>query len=88
VTAREKLLRQVLSGRSDQNILFDELCDLVRSFGSHERTRGSHHIFGRKDVAEIINLQPRTSGKAKAYQVKQVRNVIVRYRLADDVDER
>jgi hypothetical protein len=87
VTAREKLLRQVLSGRSDQNLAFDALCELVRSFGFRERVSGSHHIFGKEGVLEILNLQPLPSGKAKGYQVKQVRNVIVRYKLASD-DER
>ena len=32
-------------------------------------------------MAEILNLQPK-GGKAKPYQVKQVRAVIVRYKLA------
>ena len=34
----------------------------------------------RAGVDEILNLQPR-SGKAKVYQVKQVRAVILKYRL-------
>ena len=32
---------------------------------------------------EIINLQP-IGNKAKAYQVKQVRNLIVKYKFAGD----
>jgi hypothetical protein len=32
-------------------------------------------------VAEILNLQPK-GGKAKAYQIKQVRGVIISYGLA------
>jgi hypothetical protein len=52
-------------------------------WGFVERIRGSHHIFTREGVAEILNLQPRGS-KAKAYQVKQVRNVIVANRLAGE----
>jgi hypothetical protein len=31
-------------------------------------------------VEEILNLQPK-DGKGKPYQVKQVRNVILKYRL-------
>ncbi len=46
-----------------------------------ERVRGDHHIFTRDDVEEILNLQSRGS-LSKAYQVKQVRDVIIRYRLA------
>jgi hypothetical protein len=45
-----------------------------------ERIRGSHHIFTREGVEEIINIQPNGT-KAKPYQVKQVRNLIVKYKL-------
>ncbi len=76
----EKLLEQILYGRSDANIRFDDLCQLLRSLGFDERVRGSHHIFRRHGVEEKINLQ-KDNGKAKAYQVKQVRNVIVKYGL-------
>jgi len=50
------------------------------------RISGSHRIFSREGVAEILNLQPRRDGTAKPYQVKQVRNVIVRYKLAGEND--
>ena len=36
--------------------------------------------FCAKDVEEIINIQP-IGAKAKAYQVKQVRNLILKYKL-------
>ncbi len=62
-------------------------CQLMRSLGFSERVRGDHHIFTRNDVEEIINLQPLGS-KAKAYQVKQVRGVTVKYMLGGDADER
>jgi hypothetical protein len=88
VTARGKLLTQVLSGKSDQNIAFEPLCEILRWLSFRERISGSHHIFGKSGVSEILNLQPLPSGKAKAYQVKQVRNVIVRYKLTGDSDER
>ncbi len=50
------------------------------------RIKGSHHIFFRDDVEEIINLQP-DKNKAKPYQVKQVRNLIVKYNLKINGDE-
>lgn len=50
------------------------------------RTAGSHHIFSRDGVVEILNLQPRHDGSAKPYQVKQVRQVITRYQLAGKND--
>lgn len=82
----EKLLVQILRGASDANIHFDGLCGLLRHLGFDERIRGSHHIFTRDGVEEILNLQP-VGSKAKAYQVKQVRGVILRYGLGGTSDE-
>ena len=76
----DKLLEQILRGTSDANIRFAELRVLLRSLGLSERIRGSHHIFTRHDVAEILNLQPKGS-RAKPYEVKQVRHVILKYNL-------
>jgi predicted RNA binding protein YcfA (HicA-like mRNA interferase family) len=70
-----KILEQILSGKADANIRFDDLCDLLRHFRFEERARGSHHIFRRQDVLERINLQ-RDGDKAKPYQVRQVRKII------------
>ena len=39
-------------------------------------------MFRRPGVEEMINLQ-RDGGDAKPYQVKQVRSVILKYRLGD-----
>jgi hypothetical protein len=80
-----KTLDRVLRGTADANIGFDDLRALLRHLGFDERVRSSHHIFSREDVEEIINLQPK-GGKAKAYQVKQVRGVIVSYGLAGTED--
>ena len=79
-----KTLARVLAGSGDVNIRFDELRKLLLSLGFSERIRGSHHIFVKSSVEEILNLQARGS-KAKPYQVKQVRNVIVQYGLAEEV---
>jgi predicted RNA binding protein YcfA (HicA-like mRNA interferase family) len=76
----DKLLIRILSGRSDTNIPFSEMCQLLHELGFDERIRGSHHIFTKEGMEEIFNLQPKGS-KAKPYQVKQVRNVILKYRL-------
>ena len=82
----KKTLLQVLRGSSDSNLSFAELCGLLRHLGFDERIRGSHHIFTKENVEEILNVQP-IGAKAKAYQVKQVRGVILRYRLAGGDDE-
>lgn len=78
----EKLLQRILTGTSDNNIKFSELCQLLKKFGFDERIRGDHYIFTKDNVEEIINIQPKGS-KAKGYQVKQVRNLIVKYGLGD-----
>ena len=85
MSKHEKLLLKILSGTSDANIHFDDLCNLLRSFGFDVRIRGSHHIFRKEGEIEKINLQ-RAGNKAKPYQVKQVRNVIVKYKLGGNID--
>ena len=76
----ERLLVRILRGTSDASISFNDLCRLLHRLGFEERTRGSHHIFRKQGVEELINLQ-RDKSKAKAYQVRQVRTVIVKYGL-------
>ena len=80
MSQQDKLLVKILLGTSDSNIPFDQLCQLLRTLGFNERIRGSHHIFSQEGIEEILNLQPK-QGKAKAYQVKQVRTVILNYQL-------
>jgi len=80
MTQLERFLLQILRGTSDTNTGFDDLCRLLTQLGFETRIRGSHHMFSRADVAELINLQ-RDGAKAKPYQVKQVRQVIVKYKL-------
>jgi len=74
-----KLVARILDGASDANIHFEELCALLKNLGFEMRVKGSHHIFRKEGVMEKINLQCEGS-MAKPYQVKQVRNVIVKYR--------
>jgi len=81
-----KVLAKILSGVSDTNISFTEICQLLGKLGFDERIRGSHHIFTKDGVEEILNLQPKGS-KAKPYQVKQVRNVILKYKLGGQDEE-
>ena len=77
-----KLLERILLGAADANISFDGLCRLLQRLSFQMRVRGSHHIFFREGIEEILNLQPR-GANAKSYQVKQVRNVILKYKLAE-----
>ncbi len=82
----ERMLFRVIRGTSDAGIPFEDLRVLLKGMGFVERTRGSHHIFTCDGVDEILNLQPKGS-LAKAYQVRQVRGVLLKYRLAGESDE-
>ncbi|MFH1603877.1 MAG: type II toxin-antitoxin system HicA family toxin [Pseudomonadota bacterium] len=76
----DDLLARILRGTSDANIPFNDLRQLLRRLGFEERIRGSHHIFRKAGVEEKLNLQ-RDNAKAKVYQARQVRAIIVRYKL-------
>jgi hypothetical protein len=76
----QKLLQHLLMKRGDANIPFDGLCQLLLQLGFEERIRGGHHIFSKIGVDEIINLQPK-GAMSKPYQVKQVREIALRYGL-------
>jgi len=76
----EKLVQRILSGRQDKSVLFSEAISLMQRLGFSMRIKGSHHIFYREGIDEIINLQPDGS-KTKAYQVKQIRDLMIKYQL-------
>ncbi|NBV23009.1 MAG: type II toxin-antitoxin system HicA family toxin [Proteobacteria bacterium] len=75
MSREEKPLERLRDFRRDQNWEFGELCGLLQRLGFEMRIAGSHHFFRRPGVNVAINLQPQ-SGKVKAYQVRQVRNVL------------
>ncbi|MGH2397783.1 MAG: type II toxin-antitoxin system HicA family toxin [bacterium] len=60
-----------------------DLQKLLIGLGFEERVKGDHHIFTKDGIEEILNLQPKGS-MAKPYQVKQVRDVIVRHKLGPE----
>jgi hypothetical protein len=81
----KRVLLQVLQGTADANIRFENLRSLLTGLGFVERIRGDHHIFSKPGISEILNVQPRGS-MAKPYQVRQVRAVIIRYKLAEGAE--
>ena len=87
MSKHEKILVKILRGTSDKNIGFEELRNLLVRLGFEERIKGSHHILTREGVEEILNIQSK-SGQAKAYQVKQVRNLVVKHQLNLNEDEK
>ena len=76
----EKVYNDVMSGKSDNNIRFNDLRNLLLSCEFYERIKGDHFIYKRVDIPERINIQP-NGNKAKVYQVKQVRMIFEKYGL-------
>ena len=76
----QKFYLKLISGKSDNNIDFNELSNFLTKLSFKERIKGSHHIFTKNGIEEIVNIQP--NGKlAKIYQVKQIRKIIIEYKL-------
>ena len=86
MTSKDKFILLVLSGARDKNIPFESLCSLLNSLGFALRIQGDHHIFSKENIPDILNLQPK-QGKAKAYQVKQVRELILKHKLGIGFDD-
>ena len=80
----QKLIYTILTGQADNRIKFIDLCNLLKRLGFQGRIRGSHHIFRQVGIIEKINLQ-KDGIHAKPYQVKQVRNVIIKYKLKEKI---
>lgn len=78
----KKLLFKILTAENDKNIDFDGLRNLLKRLNFEERIKGSHHIFYLEGIEEIINLQPK-GDRAKEYQIKQIREIIIKYKLGD-----
>lgn len=83
MTKKEKFIQKILKGTSDANIDFNELRQFLKSLGFNERIRGSHFIYYLEDIEEIINIQPLPDKKAKFYQIKQIRSIILKYKLGN-----
>jgi predicted RNA binding protein YcfA (HicA-like mRNA interferase family) len=82
----EKLVLKILQGFSDKNIDFKDLQKVLLKLGFYERIKGSHYIYTKENVEEIINIQPSNEGNAKPYQVKQVREIIIKYQLLENYE--
>ena len=73
----KKTLEKVMDGRADANVSYDDLCHLLIRLGYISRPTGGHNIL-RMAGRDFINLQ-NAGGKAKAYQVRQVREQLQKY---------
>lgn len=81
----DKILFKILCGTKDNSIAFNELQKILTVLGFVVRIKGDHYIYTKDNVKEIINIQP-NGNKAKAYQVKQVRNIILKYKMGGNHD--
>lgn len=86
MSQQDNLLLIILNGVRDKNIRFADLQMVLERLGFQCRIKGDHFIYTKDGIEEILNLQP-LGNRAKPYQVKQVRNVILKYRLGGDLYE-
>lgn len=77
----DKVMEKILRGVSDANVAFDDIRSMLLHMGFEERIRGSHHVYRMEGIEEKINMQ-RSGNKAKPYQVRQVREILLKYHLA------
>jgi hypothetical protein len=76
---KQKLLEKIYN--NTKNVKFSEFILLVEAFGfTQMRVRGSHHIYAREGVYDMVNIQ-NDKGEAMPYQVKQFLNLVEIYNL-------
>lgn len=80
MTNNEKILLEILLFKNDRNIRFNDLCGVLNYLGFENRIKGDHFIYFKDGIDEIINIQP-DKNMAKPYQIKQVRNILLKYKL-------
>ena len=83
MSQHDKFLVSILSGTKDKSIVFSDLRSLLTRLGFDCRIKGDHFIYTKENIDEILNIQP-LGNNAKPYQVKQVRNIILKYQLGGD----
>ena len=76
-----KVYEAVISGKSDNNIKYKDFQNLIINLGfKFMRQNGSHAMYYHYGIAEFMNIQKR-GNKAKDYQVKQLREIIIEHNL-------
>lgn len=83
MSTKKKLLQKIMSGTQDGNVTFAEALQLLKILGySIREGKGSHTIASYAKARAILNLQP-MKGKAKPYQVRQIRDQIIKLGLGE-----
>jgi len=79
---KSKVYDTVVSGQSDANIRFADLKNLLHALGFiFKGQKGSHAGYYHPEAHARISIQPTKDGKAKPYQIKQLRDIIKLYDL-------
>jgi len=81
VPSLDKTKTALLDSAKDYGHRFTDVVNFLEANGWKQRIKGSHHIFTRSGVPILLNLQSEKNGKAKAYQMRQVRQVLEKFKL-------
>lgn len=70
-----------MSGKSDNNINFNDFRNLIVDLGfDFIRQNGSHIQYFNREINTFMNIQ-NDGSKAKGYEVRQLRKIIQKYSL-------
>jgi hypothetical protein len=83
VSKRAKLIEKILNPDATNNVTFEELCECAKQVGWQQKKRKgtSHVIYWHAIYPDLLDFQVGKNGKAKSYQVKQLRAFIASARL-------
>lgn len=77
----QKTYNDVISGKSDNNINFADFQNLIVDLGfNFIRQNGSHRQYFHHGINAFMNIQ-KDGSKAKGYEVRQLRKIILQYGL-------
>lgn len=76
-----KVYHDIMNGKSDNNIRFTDFCNLILQLGfTYKGQNGSHMVFYHREINERMIIQ-KDGSKAKGYQVRQLRTIILKHDL-------
>ena len=77
----KKVYNDVMSGKSDNNIRFNDFRNLIVDLGfDFIRQNGSHMQYFHRELKAFMNIQ-KDGAKAKGYEVRQLRKIMLKYGL-------
>lgn len=77
----QKIYSDVISGKADNNINFNDFRNLIVDLGfNFIRQNGSHIQYFHNGINAFVNIQ-KDGSKAKGYEVRQLRKIIQKYGL-------